>query len=360
MITSGHAAEKVKAADFRKGITCHQDWIDRLKETMDYRIFKILASRGGAKCTTDKAKKVMDFLKNNPAKFESTLKKWRIIRDLEKLQKKDMEDWKALYGEEVLLKKTKHYLFMGTKNNAVILKSITLYLEKIFYFYEKIFKTGEKIEGLFVVKLYPSKNEFRKHNNNSTAFAFFRASDRSLVGYVPEKKGYYSNEKNIIDVLVHTFFHEGFHQYLRYFIPNPPIWLNEGFAEMFESITVNKYKLVQGKLIHYYDLLRVKKLIETGSVTPLEKLLYMSQSEFYIQKRISYNYSQAWSLLHFFAFGSKQYNVYYTNLMTHLRNGMDPKEAMDATFKNVDFQKLQAAWIAYVKKLRARKSINVF
>jgi hypothetical protein len=356
--------EEIKAAKaFREGIKTHQDWVDRYKETFDYRIFKLLGSRGGAVVDVDLAKKMSVYLKANPSKMDEILKKWRIVLDHKKIEADAIYKWEKQYGDKAYIyptsssaRKKARYLTLATKGDATYAKMIAYYMEKIHKLYHEKFKTDEKIEGKFIVKLFPSHRDFSATGAPSFAFAYFRASTRELVGYIPRDKGW--SKKNITDALIHTFFHEGFHQFLGYYVPDPPAWINEGFAEMFEAIQVRGSKLYQGKLINSGDLYRMKKYISSNQYTPLKKIIYASQKEYY--SNVDVNYPQGWSIVHFFAFGSSKYRKYFMQVIINLKNGMDREEAIDDVFGKINWEKFDLAWKSYIKKVKDVRAKNTY
>ncbi len=349
---------KVQVEEFRKGIKTQQDWIDRYKETWDPRILKILISRAGRVNSDENNIKNSEYYKSQPDKFDEALKSWGLT-DSKAFEENALNKWSELHGENAWSKTTKHYLVLCTKSNEKYGQLISYYMEKVYTFYEDKFNTGEEIEGRFLVRLFPDRAMYLRETTGAPSFSFavFRGSARELAGYVPE----FSNSREEAfqkNALVHTFFHEGFHQYLGYFVPEPPTWLNEGFAEFFEALSVQKTRLVEKGNLNEYDLRMCKELIKENSYTDIKTFLYMSQQEFYSNWKA--HYPQGWAVVHFLAFGSKSYNKYFKDLMTHLKNGVPQKEAMDQVFSNVDFDKFDASWTAYIQKLNAKSVINSY
>jgi hypothetical protein len=60
--------------------------------------------------------------------------------------------------------------------------------------------------------------------------------------------------------------------------------------------------------------------------------------------------------VHFLVIGSKSYHKYYQLMLKHLKNGLKPEEAMNATFATADMEKMELVWKAYIKKLTAARS----
>ena len=75
----------------------------------------------------------------------------------------------------------------------------------------------------------------------------------------------------------------------------------------------------------------------------------MSQEEYYSNP--SLHYAQGWSVIYFLAYASKSYNKYFQYLIQHLKNGMDREPALDETFGNVDFEKMERVWKKFILDL---------
>jgi hypothetical protein len=357
------AASKSKKNAFREGIKTHDDWIERFKETHDYRIFKLLANRAGRIADVALSKKVSAQLKQQPDQIDTTFKRWGIILDHQVLEEKAIDDWVKKYGKQALVipkskstRKKMRYLTLSTKGDEYYAKMIAYYMEKVHSLYHDKFKTKEKIEGKFIIKLYPNRKDFASTGGPKFAFAYFRGSTRELVGYVPKDKGW--DKKFITDSLIHVFFHEGFHQFLSYYVPDAPTWLDEGFANMFQAIQVRGSKLYEGKLVNYGDLMRMKENVKSGRYTPLKDLIFYTQKQYYNNTEL--HYPQGWSVVHFLAYGSPTYRKFFMGVITNLKNGMDREEALKDVFAKVNWDKMELAWKSYIKKTKNVKPVNTY
>lgn len=333
--------------DFRKGIKKHADWVERFKETHDYRIFKILAWRAGRVVDTELAREACDVLKDNPEQIDEVFERWGITIDQKEFEKDAESKWKSQHRDALVLKSS-HYLLLATKGDEKYAKLIKGYMEKVFKLYQSKFKTKEKIEGRFLIKLYGSREKYVAGGGPETSVAYFSASGRELVGYVPRGPRF-PTEEELIRETVMTFFHEGFHQYLTYFVPDPPTWVNEGFACLFEGLKIKKGRISEGKYISEYYRDWLKQYIKENTVTPISEFLYLTQAEYYAKQNV--HYCQGWGLVHFLALGSPDYNKYYKRVLTNLKNGMDREEAIRDVFSKVNLYKLDEAYRAYVMGL---------
>jgi len=173
------------------------------------------------------------------------------------------------------------------------------------------------------------------------AFAYYSGAKRELVCHLSSTKMF----KRVLTTLAH----EGFHQFLGYYVPNPPIWLNEGIAEYFEGMDPFERLVDSKKTINRYDLDAMKTYIKRGFTVPMKRFIYMTQAEYYSNPNL--HYPQGWSVIYFLAYASKSYNKYFQDLVQHLKNGKDREEALDATFGNVDFEKMERVWKAFILDL---------
>jgi len=341
--------------NFREGIKTHTDWYERFDATHDYRIFYVLANRAGKVCDVAKAKEVSAYLKANPEKREAMFKSWGIDLDIETFNDSTLEAWKVRFGEESFDISTQHYRVYATKKDEKIAKVLAMYMDLIFRFYDEKFKMDEKVHGKFMVLLYPDETSFRSTTKSFTTFAYFSASQRSLVGYTKSFSDP-GEERDYAIGLIHTFFHEGFHQFLSYYVPNPPTWLNEGMAEIFEAVIFREKRLYENKNMSSYNLRWLKQYMNEEKTTPLKSLIYMTQEELYTPDKQNMHYAQCWGLIHFLAYGSDKNKKYYQQLILELKNGADRVEAIDRVFAKVDWDLFEKYYHQYILQLKPTKA----
>lgn len=315
-----------------------------------------MAHRAGYGISIEKAEEFSRYIISKPEQLDASLKRLNIYRSYEHELSSQEEEWKALYPKVAQSHQGKNYFYLFTKKDKSYIAKLNYYMEKIFKIYQKKFKMKEKIAGKFIIKLFPSQLDFQTHTQ-SEAFAFFRASDRSLVGYRRDDES--PGEQKEFDLrLTKTFFHEGFHQFLNYYVPSPPTWLNEGLAENFEAIEIKGRKIHERGNLHYNNLYWLKKYIKAGQTTPLKTLIYMDQATLYENSRL--HYPMSWGLIHFFAHGSSRYKKYYQDVISNLKEGKTLKETLDLVFQNIDWDALEKAYATYILKLKASRPSDRF
>jgi hypothetical protein len=93
------------------------------------------------------------------------------------------------------------------------------------------------------------------------------------------------------------FFHEAMHWYLRSQNLNPPLWLEEGIAEVFSTFIIRNDKGRWGLPIQaHVDYLNYKGL------QPTRDFLFATQDE--ALHKLDTFYPQAWAMVHYFMFGN--------------------------------------------------------
>lgn len=347
--------------DIRRRMKSQDDWIEEFKKTHDYRIFYFLACRAGRVLDTDRAKAIAAALKSNPDKMEGVLKQWRIDMDGAAYAEAEEKAWKETYGDEAVIYKTSHYLILGTEKDKDFLDYLKYYQEKIYDYYEDRFKSREKQNGRFLVIIHPSREAYAKSGGMGWSGAYFSAAKRSLVGFVPRASEYFSgdirrgadNTTRLTEGLIKTFFHEGWHQYMHYHVPNPPIWVDEGFAQLAECTRVNRSKL-EDKGVTRDLVIRARKLVEDKRYMPLKEMAYMTIQQF--QADPDRCYPQSYAFTHFLREGPRRYRKILPTLITELRACKDRTEALDIAFEGVDWERMTEDWTEHV--LEEMEAVN--
>ena len=148
------------------------------------------------------------------------------------------------------------------------------------------------------------------------------------------------------DAMMETVRHEGFHQYLDRFMPDAPIWFNEGMAGYHENGETVRGRLQFGR-VHpeYVALLKEEGLVD------LQDFLALSPPRFYAGGAQSY--AQAWALVHMLREGEAVHRALFKELVEALQTG-SPTEALATLFPEEKAEALGRALKVYVAELTAR------
>lgn len=189
---------------------------------------------------------------------------------------------------------TEHYDFYSTETRAFT-EQLSQYMEFIYREYEKGFASiiGTKGDAArrHVVLLFSTRQEFIEHGGG----------EEGMVAYYSPKRGWLVGYRSgSLEDTYPAFFHEGLHQFLRYYLEDPPMWLNEGLACYFETA-----QPVAGGLRFPAGggdrMVTAARALRRGDITPLRDLLRMGRDEFYASDpRVrSRHYAEAYSFVLF-------------------------------------------------------------
>ncbi|MGK0303648.1 MAG: tetratricopeptide (TPR) repeat protein [Planctomycetota bacterium] len=179
---------------------------------------------------------------------------------------------------------------------------------------------------------------------------------RAILGSaVPHTAGLYSPVlKQLLiwnlpqrEAMDRTIRHEGFHQFLDRLMPNPPVWLNEGTAEYWETARREGGTMKGGQVRkdHLATLTRSK-----AALPSLKDFVYGSRSDFYAKAQL--RYAQAWSLIHFLRESKGANKKRFDKLWEALRTVGSTRAALDSAFAGLDWGKFEADWWQHLRSLR--------
>jgi tetratricopeptide (TPR) repeat protein len=128
--------------------------------------------------------------------------------------------------------------------------------------------------------------------------------------------------------------HQGFVQFIKAFVDNPPLWIREGIAVGFESA---RWDDKAGKLNFPENLAwleTVKSLKDRSLLMPLDKILTIGQDE--ARAELDVFYPQAWALVSFLQNSKdKAYNRLLWDSIAAMRKGANLEDNQDAVARIV-------------------------
>lgn len=174
-------------------------------------------------------------------------------------------------------------------------------LDAYFNFYNRYFHFDtESLDYKMKVKVFKNKASFDDYlaeiipeKKNSFVFLQYNQPDKN------ELVCYFSDDDSYGKFLAH----HGFIQFLKTFIPNPPLWMQKGFAVYFEECEY----IPESKIVEYREnlnwLYTLKKYLHNtaegyeDSIIPFPTLLTMNVEN--ANSSIDVFYAQSWGLVHF-------------------------------------------------------------
>jgi hypothetical protein len=255
-------------------------------------------------------------------------------------------EFKAAYGDAAIVIDGEHYRVL-TNVDSSLAKRIAVRMDGIFEEYQKQMQFEEKVTDRFVVKVYNTEAEYLADGGPEFSAAYFSPYLRELVAFKTPRS----------ETVFESLYHEGMHQFLHFYVPNPPIWFDEGLAQYFESaklrldrIGSSKPNYALGAKLSYLSE-QVRDAARNGRLIRLTDLLAMPQEEFYGESR-SLNYAQAWAFTHFLIQSTDEpLKKLWKDYFYSLKRGAGQEEANSSVFGKANMQRLQAAFAQYAKRL---------
>jgi tetratricopeptide (TPR) repeat protein len=126
-----------------------------------------------------------------------------------------------------------------------------------------------------------------------------------------------------------TAFHEYVHLHVKDNVPNAPIWLNEGLAELYEALQFSGGDAIIGMPDHNYlytlrqtGMLRLKTLFSIGPDSP-----YYNE-----QDKAGIFYGESWALVHYLMFGDRAGPDRFKRFLQRIASGDDAAKAIEGTY----------------------------
>ncbi len=340
--------KRIAKSDVKLILRTSTDIVDRLKAHLRGRDLMLIASRAGRGATLEWAEGIVARMKSaaDPmAEVDKVLKQLRLTPDD---AAKTVAANVAAFEKEFGVKAHESiYYYVLTNLGPVWEQKIAAYMDGIFQEYQKRLVFKEKITQKFVVKVYATQGQYIAHGAMPKSAAYYNPSKRELVGY----------KQQTDDRLFQSLYHEGMHQFLMFYVPNPPMWFNEGLAKYFQ--TARPMRGVRSAKAPRYNVSRkdpnmvryVKYAKRGGQLRKLSYLIRMERAEFY-GPNISANYAQAWAFTHFLLeSGNSQLKKWWIDYFYAVRDGATQEEANKKVFGKVNMPTLERMFDKYVDSM---------
>lgn len=215
---------------------------------------------------------------------------------------------------------------------------VARFMDQVYQEYAKVFPYRKNESLRFHVKVFKTEEQFGKYFKAITGRAHAGPGGKVLGFYLDITKElvvFRSNAGGGPDTNT-TLRHEGFHQYLDYFVSGSPSWFNEGFASYFETSTADEAKM--NPLRHN----PTKQAIQQKKLPGMKELMMMDHAEFLLDPRVGLFYGQAWSFIFYLVQSGRKslLDDYFEELMA----GRNQKEAFENSFGKTNFAALEEAW----------------
>lgn len=230
-------------------------------------------------------------------------------------------------------------------------------MEAMFALYNRQFRFPvEDLDHSLRVRIFGTKSRFDSYlrrviDETRDGFVYLHYNDvakSELVGYYVES-----------DALDRSMVHQSFIQYMRSFVPNPPLWLREGFAVYYEDTEYDSEFRTALFRENLGWLDTVKQMIAgTAMVQPIamDTMLALSVDE--ARDLIDSFYPQAWAMVSFLL-DSEEPEI--NRILWDSLSALEPTATLDENvaavyreaFRWVDEEQLVADFVSYVSERRS-------
>ena len=211
------------------------------------------------------------------------------------------------------------------------------------------FKLKERQPLELTIYYFNDKDDFFKYVTSS-----MRGND-NLAGYHmshPDRATIVLSPTWDDEAARHLVFHEYIHHLFRISGEDPPLWYNEGVAELYSSIEIGKDYLELGKPLLWH----VASLRQTG-LLPLETLFAVDRSSaiYNTGTHSGQFYAESWALLHYWYYGQSKLNRDKVAAFTHYISSEDARTNSELRRKifretmGMDYAAMSARLETYVR-----------
>jgi tetratricopeptide (TPR) repeat protein len=143
-----------------------------------------------------------------------------------------------------------------------------------------------------------------------------------------------------------TAFHEYVHLHVRDNIPEAPLWLNEGLAELYGSLQFSGNDALLGAPLGYYT-----RLLRDHELLPLNTLLSIGTNSphYNEQEKSGIFYGQSWALVHYLMLGDRGRQEQFRRFLSLVGRGEAAAKAIEDTY-GISLQTLEQELRAYVRR----------
>ncbi len=281
---------------------------------------------------------------------ERFLENMGLPRDRGQANTKHIKELQEKFPDSIVLE-TKHYHIFSRADQRTT-KNLAKLMDAIFELYDSMFGFEEKIPYKSLIVFWKDRNEYFDNGGLVNSAAYYSPSTKMLVGY-NTKAMPATQHMDPYKVM----FHEGWHQYFDFYIPNAPLWYNEGFAEVFSPTNVKGRKAKLRR--NAYQARVAHELLLNNKLMPLSRLFQLDHSDFRDPETQRAAYAESYSFITFlmnFRSGDrkleKQLRSFYKDYFWELRKGTDPVKAVDIVFGDVKIDVLEELWKKSIQRHR--------
>jgi tetratricopeptide (TPR) repeat protein len=142
-----------------------------------------------------------------------------------------------------------------------------------------------------------------------------------------------------------TAFHEYVHLHVKDNIPGAPLWLNEGLAELYESLQFSGSDALLGAPNHNFIYLR------QGELLPLKTLFSIGTDSphYNEQDKAGIFYGESWALVHYLMLGDRARQDQFKQFLQRVGRGDDAAKAIEGAY-GITIDTLEEELRSYIRR----------
>jgi tetratricopeptide (TPR) repeat protein len=233
-------------------------------------------------------------------------------------------------------------------------------LDALFELYNSYFRFDPaKLPAKLNVRIMANKQRYDEYMHRFVSrsrddFTYLHYSDPAkceLVGYAEDKTSFRL-----------ALNHQAFIQFLRAFIPNPPLWMREGFAVFFENTVFDEAtgKIQYLENLAWLDTLKAMVSNKDGKLLPIQDIMKIDAEG--VRNNLETFYPQAWGIVSFL---TNTTDINYSRLLWDSIITLQPSATLEQNesavyervFKWYNDRALTGDFIKYIESRKSFRSL---
>jgi hypothetical protein len=306
--------------------------------------------------------------------FDQTAKTFRIYDQATRQGKRTQMDRGALCADWNIMKSPRGNYIIEYATRPEFAKRVGEEMEQILALYKQIIPTQKAIPPCRI-KVFDREEDFQYYSFAYGAAAYWSPGQEEIVCYrfegdklrsrETEEEFEIAEERNPEDVTIKVLYHEGFHQYMYFYMGRDrgvyvPSWMNEGLGDYFfgGEWSADRRKFTIG--INDWRIRTILSAIRKNEHVPISQIIRYEQAQYYANPGLCY--AEGWALNYFFQQSDvarrKGYHLLPRRMLEELKTSADWEKATQKVFGGLDLKKMEEEWKEFMLSLPIAKELE--
>lgn len=351
--TVSHAHDG-EIASLLDGTKTHNDLIERVIQTGDWRLLRFIMGRAGLRGAWDQDR-VQALARTMAERDEQiirlSLSRAGMIWDSVSEMDRRRQEWQHLEGlQQAYEWRYQHIQLLGCEQNQTILGLLQQAIPLVLDLHTRTFPFPQESERPIHIQIYPTRSLYDAQDFRAGSWATYRPSRNKIAIWI-DREALNEDENKEIVRLIQALAHEMWHAYIQYHAPGMPVWMEEGIAEVFESALVrgNRRLSIGPEIINATNLTVVSHHRRGNRCIPVDELMLFTNAQFAARAQVAY--PQSWSLMHSMMFAEdKEIADIPHRVIANLRQGLFAEKAVETALGNLTWDRIEQHWHQDLKR----------